>query len=47
MGIRRLGRPQKRADDAELRLMALENVPTSFYDKIMLGQNAAKTSSST
>ena len=30
---------KKRADDAELRLMALENVPTSFYDKIMLGQN--------
>ena len=30
---------KKRADDAELRLMALENVPTSFYDKIMLGQS--------
>ena len=27
---------KKRADDAELRLMALENVPTSFYDQIML-----------
>ena len=27
-----------RADAAELRLMALENVPTTFYDKIMLGQ---------
>ena len=30
---------KKRADDAELRLMALENVPTSFYDQIMLGQS--------
>ncbi len=28
---------QKRADDAHLRLMALENVPVSFYDKAMLG----------
>ena len=27
-----------RADAASLRLMALENVPTLFYDKIMLGQ---------
>jgi mannonate dehydratase len=27
-----------RADAAQLRLMALENVPISFYDKIMLGQ---------
>ena len=26
------------ADDAGLRLMAVENVPASFYDKIMLGQ---------
>ena len=29
---------KKRADDADLRLMALENVPTSFYDKVMLGE---------
>jgi mannonate dehydratase len=28
---------KKRADDADLRLMALENVPVHFYDKIMLG----------
>lgn len=28
---------RKRADAAELRLMALENVPISFYDKVMLG----------
>lgn len=28
-----------RADAAPLRLMALENVPTLFYYKIMLGQN--------
>ncbi len=28
-----------RADAADLRLMALENVPTPFYDKIMLGQD--------
>ena len=28
---------RKRADAAELRLMALENVPVSFYDKAMLG----------
>ena len=28
---------KQRADDADLRLMALENVPVSFYDKIMLG----------
>ena len=28
----------KRAGDADLRLMALENVPIGFYDKIMLGQ---------
>ena len=27
----------KRADDADLRLMALENVPIGFYDKVMLG----------
>ena len=27
----------KRAGDADLRLMALENVPIGFYDKIMLG----------
>ena len=26
-----------RADNADLRLMALENVPTTFYDKVMLG----------
>ena len=26
------------ADNADLRLMALENVPISFYDKIMLGE---------
>ncbi len=29
---------KKRADDAELRLMALENVPLKFYDKVMLGK---------
>lgn len=28
---------RQRADKAELRLMALENVPTPFYDKVMLG----------
>ncbi len=28
---------RKRADDANLRLMALENVPVKFYDKAMLG----------
>ena len=28
---------KQRADAAELRLMALENVPVSFYDKAMLG----------
>ncbi len=28
---------KKRADEAELRLMALENVPIPFYDKAMLG----------
>ena len=28
---------KERADQAELRLMSLENVPTSFYDKVMLG----------
>ncbi len=28
---------RKQADDGGLRLMALENVPTSFYDKVMLG----------
>ena len=28
---------KRRADNAELRLMALENVPISFYDKAMLG----------
>lgn len=28
---------RKRADAAELRLMALENVPLKFYDKVMLG----------
>ncbi len=28
---------KRRADNAELRLMALENVPVSFYDKAMLG----------
>lgn len=28
---------RKRAEDAELRLMCLENVPVSFYDKVMLG----------
>ena len=28
---------RQRADDAELRLMCLENVPVSFYDKAMLG----------
>lgn len=28
---------RRRADAAELRLMALENVPVSFYDKAMLG----------
>ena len=28
---------RERADAAELRLMALENVPISFYDKVMLG----------
>ena len=27
----------KRADDADLRLLALENVPIGFYDKVMLG----------
>ena len=32
-----LAAAKKRADDAELRLMALENVPVHFYDKIMLG----------
>ena len=26
-----------KADKTDLRLMALENVPISFYDKIMLG----------
>lgn len=29
---------KKQADNANLRLMALENVPISFYDKIMLGK---------
>ena len=29
---------KKQADNANLRLMALENVPISFYDKIMLGE---------
>ena len=28
---------RQRADAAELRLMALENVPLKFYDKVMLG----------
>ena len=28
---------KQRADQADLRLMALENVPVSFYDKAMLG----------
>jgi mannonate dehydratase len=28
---------RKKANDAGLRLMAFENVPTAFYDKIMLG----------
>jgi len=28
---------RRRADDAGLRLMALENVPVTFYDKAMLG----------
>jgi mannonate dehydratase len=28
---------RRRADAAELRIMALENVPVSFYDKAMLG----------
>ena len=28
---------RRRADAADLRLMALENVPVSFYDKVMLG----------
>ena len=28
---------RQRADAADLRLMALENVPNGFYDKIMLG----------
>ena len=28
---------RQRADAAELRLMALENVPVKFYDKVMLG----------
>ena len=28
---------RRRADAADLRLMALENVPISFYDKAMLG----------
>ena len=28
---------KKRAVDADLRLMALENVPVGFYDKVMLG----------
>ena len=32
-----LARLVKRAGDAELRLMAIENVPASFFDKIMLG----------
>jgi mannonate dehydratase len=27
----------QRADAADLRLMALENVPVSFYDRVMLG----------
>ena len=30
---------KNKADKADLRLMALENVPISFYDKIMLGLN--------
>ena len=38
---------KQRADNAELRLMALENVPVPFYDKIMLGRRAVKTNSST
>jgi len=29
---------RQRADNADLRLMALENVPVSFYDKAMLGR---------
>ena len=29
---------RERVNDAELRLMSLENVPVTFYDKIMLGQ---------
>lgn len=28
---------RRKAESADLRLMALENVPTHFYDKIMLG----------
>ena len=28
---------KQRADEADLRLMALENVPIGFYDKVMLG----------
>ena len=28
---------KKKADDADLHLMSLENVPVPFYDKIMLG----------
>ena len=37
---------KKRADDAELRLMALENVPSSFYDQIMLGQSGPRRTAS-
>ena len=38
---------KNRADDAELRLMALENVPTSFYDRSCSAKAAAKNNSST
>ena len=30
---------RERVEDAGLRLNAIENVPTSFYDKVMLGQS--------
>ena len=33
-----LARLAQRAKDAGLRLMSIENVPKTFYDKIMLGQ---------
>lgn len=34
-----LARLVARASEAELRLVAIENVPTKFYDRIMLGQH--------